>query len=849
MRKGVRTRGRFAGIVMSAAGTTRSYPIAAWRRHASTRRAWRPLLAAAALLVAAHAIEVKAQEEQKNTPPAPAGPAPPAPTAPPPAPPAAGAPAAPPPAAAGPASPASEAPPAAAPAAAPAGPPAAAETPAPPAPAETVALPKMTVVGTKQANPARKQVATPVRAPAAPVPAPGTPTPAQAALDRKMKTLDQGRENILPKIGATTYTITREAIEALPQADNMPIDKLILQMPGVSYDSAVSNPSFHVRNEYANVQIRINGVLLPEGVSALGPYLDTNFIGSISLLTGTLPAQYGLRTAGVLDITSRSFSVPGGAVSIYGGSRETFTPSFDYGGSVDNTQYFVTARGNWNSLGIENPTPGLNADHDHTEQGKFFGFASTLLDDSTRFSVISGYAYNAFQIPNNPGQMPLGDFGPTIYSSLNLNENEYDTYAFSLAALQTKGDRIDTQLAMFFRYANVHFVPDIFGDLVFNDVASDVTRQSYLYGTQFDAAYALNSGNKLRFGFAVTAEKTNVTNASTVLPVDPVTGDISPTPFLVTDVSSLLGWNIGGYVQDEIKLTDKLTLNLGLRFDQLYQYVDANQFSPRAVVVYKPDDGTTIHAGYARYFTPPMQAQAATSNLALVTNTTNQPEVALADPVLPERAHYFDVGVDRKVLPGLDVGADVFYKIATDMIDDGQFGQAVVLTQFNWAQGYSEGAEFKLKYQEGNFKAYANFSYIITKAIDAVSNQYLLDAATYNYLLVNYHYTDDMQWMTGSAGASYRWDKTTLFTVSMIYGYGLRSGFANIDHAPPYASVNVGVAREFQLTPGDKPLTVRFDVVNLFDQVYELRTGTGIGVFAPQYGARRGYFVGLSQKL
>ena len=164
------------------------------------------------------------------------------------------------------------------------------------------------------------------------------PTPAQAALDAKMKGLDQARDNLLPKIGATTYTITHEAIEAMPQGDNAPIDKVILQMPGVSYDSAVSNPNFHVRNEYANVQIRINGIALPEGVSALGPVLDTNFIGSMSLLTGTLPAQYGLRTAGVLDITSRSFAVPAGEVSLYGGSRQTFTPSFDYGGSVGNTR-------------------------------------------------------------------------------------------------------------------------------------------------------------------------------------------------------------------------------------------------------------------------------------------------------------------------------------------------------------------------------------------------------------------------------------------------------------------------------------------------------------------------------
>ena len=273
------------------------------------------------------------------------------------------------------------------------------------------------------------------------------PTPAQAALDSKMRGMDQARDNLLPKIGATTYTITREAIVDMPQGDNTPFDKVILQMPGVSYDSAVSNPSFHVRNEYANVQYRINGVIIPEGVSGLGPVIDTNFISSLSLLTGTLPAQYGLRTAGVLDITSRSYAVPGGEVSLYGGSRQTFIPSFDYGGSFGNTEYFVTARGNWNALGLENATSSLNAEHDYTEQGKFFGYSSTLLNESTRFSLISAVSYSEFQIPNNPNQTPLGDFGPLNYNSSSLNENEHDTYVVNIATLQKGGTDGDAQFA------------------------------------------------------------------------------------------------------------------------------------------------------------------------------------------------------------------------------------------------------------------------------------------------------------------------------------------------------------------------------------------------------------------
>ena len=109
------------------------------------------------------------------------------------------------------------------------------------------------------------------------------------------------------------------------------------------------------------------------------------------------------------------------------------TPSFDFGGSVGDTQYFVTAPRQLEQPRDRKPDRSLNAIHDHTDQGKFFGYTSTLLDDSTRFSLMSGYSYSKFQIPNNPDQTPLGDFGPPVYNSATLNENEYDTYAFHIS--------------------------------------------------------------------------------------------------------------------------------------------------------------------------------------------------------------------------------------------------------------------------------------------------------------------------------------------------------------------------------------------------------------------------------
>ena len=98
------------------------------------------------------------------------------------------------------------------------------------------------------------------------------------------------------------------------------------------------------------------------------------------------------------------------------------------------------------------------------------------------------------------------------YDSTTLNENEYDSYYMTMAALQRHGTDGDAQLAVYSRYAEVHFVPDIFGDLVFNDVASDVIRQSTLTGMQGDGSYIVNGRHTLRAGFAVSGEQTNVTD-------------------------------------------------------------------------------------------------------------------------------------------------------------------------------------------------------------------------------------------------------------------------------------------------------------------------------------------------
>jgi outer membrane receptor protein involved in Fe transport len=688
-------------------------------------------------------------------------------------------------------------------------------------------------------------------------------TQAQVVATQNEK-LDAARKTILAPIGATSYEVTRQAIEALPQGVNTTLDKVLLQTPGVSQDSAASG-DLHIRNEHGNVQYRINGIQLPDGVGAFGQILDTGIVGSLALITGALPAQFGLRTSGVVDIQTKTDAFNNaGSVSISGGSHQTITPYFEYGGTAGQTQFFVTGRYLQNNLGIENPTPANQAIHDHTTQERGFAYVSTVIDPTSRLTYIGGVYNAAFQIPNNPGQPAnFTAFGLNTFDSSQLNERQYEFTNFNVVSYQKSADDIDYQVSYFNRYNQLHFRPDIVGDILINGVASDVYRQSAINGIQEDTAYRIGYSHTLRFGFSVSAERSLVTNISQVLPVDPVIGNQTDPvtgapfgpPFTVFDSSPKTGWLIGTYLQDEWKITNQLTLNAGLRFDQMYQYVDANQLSPRVSLTWKPTDDTTFHAGYARTFTPPTQVIAAPVNLTLVTPptapaNTQTPAVPTNDPVLPERANVFDIGVVQKIraIPGLEVGIDAYYKLARDLLDDGQFGQAYVLSGFNYASGINEGLELKVNYTNGNFRAYGNLAWATQIGKDIVSNQFLFGPDELAFVANHYIFTDHAQQLTASAGASYLWDGTR-FSASMIFGSGLRSGFANTDHVPSYTQVNVGVSHDFNIVAPNKPTTLRFDIVNLFDTIYEIRDGSGIGVFAPQFGPRRGFFVGITQKL
>ncbi len=655
--------------------------------------------------------------------------------------------------------------------------------------------------------------------------------------------LDEARNQILPNLGATSYEITKAQIAVQPQGQDAPFNQTLLRAPGVVEDSF---GQLHVRGEHANLQFRINDVLLPEGITGFGAELDSRFVDRFQLIDGALPAQYGFKTAGIVDIHTKTGAFePGGSVSLYGGSFGTIQPSIQYGGSSGKLSYYFDASYLRSDLGIENPTPKADAIHDRTAQNREFVYLSYLIDPTSRISFFGGNSYQDLQIPNTPGQLPGFTYkGVSSFDSSRLDENQHQLNDYGVLAYQKSLDQLNFQMAVFERYSSVLFNPDYRGDLIFNGVAGRVNQSLHTQGLEFDASYQLTDQHTLRGGVTATVAEQAAHDAISVFATDATGAQSSDVPEPRNQHEFRAGFLYGFYLQDEWKIAAPLTLNFGGRFDIVDEFTHQNQFSPRVNLSLQATRSTVVHAGYARYFTPPSFEAVSQQNVRQNAGTTNAFASLRDDTVRAERADYFDLGVTQTVTTGLQVGLDGYYKFAHNQIDSGQFGAANIETEFNYRQGRVYGLELTGTYQHDGFSAFANAALSRAEGKDLNSQQFQFDPDELAFIKNHWIHLDHDQALTLSAGVSYKWHNTLAF-IDLLYGDGLRAGFANQEKVPPYYPVSLGLEHKVHLgSLGDVKL--RFDVVNVLDQVYQLRTGTGVGVGASQYGERRGFFGGVS---
>jgi outer membrane receptor protein involved in Fe transport len=429
------------------------------------------------------------------------------------------------------------------------------------------------------------------------------------------------------------------------------------------------------------------------------------------------------------------------------------------------------------------------------------------------------------------------------------------------------GRTVDFRVSAFTKYSTLDFRRDpSLADIAFNGVAQDALQTSFASGLQLDVSARIGADHTLRSGVQLEGERFTSQTSSALLLQDgtdaagnPTFGTTpatsSPSPVLASIGKT--GWTYSAWLQDEWKITSSLTVNYGARFDVVDQFVVGNQLSPRLNTVYQATPTTTLHAGYARLFTPPPFEIAPPQNLVQFNDFNGSGVITSAatpstgnSPLKIERADLVDIGIEQSLFGHLKVGVDAYYKFARNGVDFGQFGAPIITIPFNYRIVANKGIELTTRYEEGPFTYYGNLAIARQRAKGIISGQFNFSPADLSTADTMGIQTDHSQLMTASAGVSYLW-RDTRFAVDLLAGSGARTtqpdGPINGASLPSWEQVNLSIAHQFE-TGVAGTIKLRFDVINVLDEIYLLRSSTSIGAFAPAFAPRRTFFAGVSKE-
>jgi outer membrane receptor for ferrienterochelin and colicins len=663
------------------------------------------------------------------------------------------------------------------------------------------------------------------------------------------------------KASSETYQLSRKDVETLPRGNNNTVADVLQTVPSVAYGAL---GQVHIRQDHANQQFRIDGVPIPEGVSStFTDVISPRMWERADMILGGMEAQYGNKTAIVVDITSKSGTRPAfGSAQIFGGSNQTVNPSLEYGGTIgQKVRYYLLNSYTTTSRGIEPPTLGHSIFHGQSERNQTYLRADYQHDNRNSLSWLFINAVAKYQIPNIPGLgvnenvLPLlqaqnPGFSPVASQDVNQNQTENSQYTQLVWRHDVNATNF-FQLAGFLRNSYANFTTDPLNTLAYapEQQTASQKRKAYTLGTRLDYSWIPNTRHLVKTG--VQLEYTNAQNQFQIFDfaVDPVTG-LPVGPVLSQSAANTnIQTRQEAWVQDQWILNNSLTLNVGVRGDIVQSFYNEGQLSPRIGLTYKLNQSNVFHAYYGRLFTPPNVEQIAFAKVNLE-GTTAQPDDPTGFNPRAERSHYFEVGSYHALTNWATLELTAYYKRNHFQSDAGQFGTTPMLNFFAFQWGYQEGIDGALKMQvTDDLSARGNVAWGRCKGNGLQSGQYLLDAKE----IADIHtaggvFCDHSQLITSSAVMSYRFPFKTVLSGQMLYGSGLRTAesedaLTNSSHFSSWTIYNASLTHTFTLPWDQQKMLVGFDVINLLDKKYFYNTGNGsIGLGIAHAGMPRSFF-------
>jgi outer membrane receptor protein involved in Fe transport len=692
------------------------------------------------------------------------------------------------------------------------------------------------------------------------------PTPISLTLSKTKEIALEVRSPLAPiqyKASSETYSISRKEIEELPRGNNVELQDVLVTIPGASYGSL---KQVHIRQEHANLQLRIDGVPIPDTVSStFSDVISPRAWERADIILGGMEAQYGNRTAAVLDITTKSGTKPGfGSVQMLGGSNRTLNPSFEYGGTIgEKFRFYVLNSHTATNRGIEPPTLGHSIFHGQSERNQTFIRGDYQLDNSNNFSWVFLNSVAKYQIPTLPGQeldpsgtvLPLlqasrPGFTPVASQAIDENQKENNQYGHMVWRHDVNSSNFFS-LSGYVRQTRATFRTDPFNLLAYTAdpaepfSAASQDRNAYSGGVRMDHTYIPNK--EIKAGFQV--DRTQAVNKTRLFTfADDGAGNPTGNVLGLNADNRLIGYRQEFWIQDQWSPNDRWTFNLGVRADVVQYQRDEAQISPRVGITYKADPSNVFHVFYGRQFTPPNLEAISFAKLN-TGGTKAAPEDTTNNTVRAERAHYFEVGSYHALTSWATVQLTGYYKLANYLADAGQFGTTPLLNYFAFERGWTRGIDGALKLQiTDNLTARGNVAWGQCKGYGLQSGHTLLEAA--EIADINSKggvHCDHQQTLTSSAIVAYRFLERTTLTGQTLFASGLRTaeegGKTNSTHSPSYTVYNLSLTHVIPMPWDNQKLLLGFDVMNLLDQQYFINRGEGsIGLGVSHAGMPRSFF-------
>jgi len=479
---------------------------------------------------------------------------------------------------------------------------------------------------------------------------------------------------------------------------------LVNEQPGWLYEG---NAVLHPRGSEYQTQFVVDGIPLTDNRSpGSGPELEADDVQSVTIYTGGIPAEYGRKMGGVIEVNTLQDVQAGfhGNVALSGGS-------FDSAGVFAHGQYV------WGKNAFGASASGSMSDHylnpvvpqNYTNSGTLGDFSVHYERDLTpadRLNLIVRHELARYEIPNEQAQetphidplnpsLPLGSQLQTANNIETMGIVSYEHVFSSSAVADLRG---------MVRYSESNFNSNLYSTPieVFQD---NWFREGYLKGT----VSVVRGRHEWKAGFE-TDNATLDENFSYIITDKTQFDPRTPSTFALTANRPDLEQSV--FVQDRIRLGN-WTVGAGLRWDHYQLLLNRQAAQPRlSVSRYFPSADLLVHFSYDRVFQTP-----SFENILLSGSSSFQsiaPGQFLQLPVQPSEGNYYELGMTKALLGKLRLDGNYYRRNVGNYADDNQIQNTGIGFPIAFRKGVIYGAEAKIQVPDWRgFSGFLSYSYTV----------------------------------------------------------------------------------------------------------------------------------------